>query len=97
MLTELYDSTLKAVELAVKSIRDNDQRAAESVLMLKGVFREQSERLLGRKAARLSAEDPDYLALVRLQMGFVDQMRRIYTLSKRIAKASLPEAIAQQA
>ena len=97
MLTQLYDSTVEAVELAVKSIRDNDQRAAESVLMLKGTFREQSERLLGRKAARLSAEDPDYLALVRVQMGFVDQMRRIYTLSKRIAKVSLPEAIAQQA
>jgi len=97
MLTELYDSTLQAVELAVKSIRDNDQRAAESVLMLKGAFREQSERLLGRKAARLSAEDPDYLALVRVQMGFVDQMRRIYTLCKRIAKVSLPEAIAERA
>ena len=97
MLTELYDSTVKAVELAVQSIRDNDQHAAESVMMLKGAFREQSDRLLGRKAARLSAEDPDYLALVRLQMGFVDQMRRMYTLSKRIAKVTLPPAIAQQA
>jgi phosphate:Na+ symporter len=97
MLTELYDSTVKAVELAVQSIRDNDQHAAESVMMLKSAFREQSDRLLGRKAARLSAEDPDYLALVRLQMGFVDQMRRIYTLSKRIAKVTLPPAIAQQA
>ena len=97
MLTELYDSTVKAVELAVQSIRDNDQHAAESVMMLKSAFREQSDQLLSRKAARLSAEDPDYLALVRLQMGFVDQMRRIYTLSKRIAKVTLPSAIAQQA
>ena len=96
MLTDLYDSTLKAVELAVQSIRENDQHAAESVMMLKGAFREQSERLLGRKAARLSAEDPEYLELVRLQMGFVDQMRRIYTLSKRIAKVTLPSAIAQR-
>ena len=97
MLTELYDSTVKAVELAVQSIRDNDQHAAESVMMLKSAFRDQSDRLLSRKAARLSPEDPDYLALVRLQMGFVDQMRRIYTLSKRIAKVTLPSAIAQQA
>ena len=96
MLTELYESTLKAVELAVQSIRDNDQNAAESVMMLKSAFRDQSERLLGRKASRLSADDPDYLGLVRLQMGFVDQMRRIYTLSKRIAKVTLPSAIAQE-
>ena len=97
MLTELYDSTVKSVELAVQSIRDNDQQAAEAVMLLKSAFREQSDRLLSRKAARLSAEDPDYLALVRLQMGFVDQMRRIYTLSKRIAKVTLPSAIAHQA
>ena len=97
MLTELYDSTLKAVELAMQSIRDNDPYAAESVMIMKGAFREQSERLLGRKAERLSAEDPEYLELVRLQMGFVDQMRRIYTLAKRIAKVTLPPAIAQQA
>ena len=96
MLTELYDSTLKSLELAVKAVRDNDQRAAESVLMMKGLFREQSERLLGRKAARLTASDPDYLELVRLQMGLVDQMRRIYTLAKRIAKVTLPKVIAQQ-
>ena len=97
MLTELYESTLKAVELAVQAIRDNDQHAAESVMMLKGTFREQSDRLLSRKAARLSADDPDYLELVRLQMGLVDQMRRIYTLAKRVAKVTLPSVIAQQA
>ena len=97
MLIELYESTFQSVELAVRAIRDNDQRAAESVMMLKGAFREQSERLLGRKAARLSAEDPDYLELVRLQMGLVDQMRRIYTLAKRVAKSTLPAVIAQQA
>jgi len=97
MLNELYESTLKSVELAVKAVRDNDQNAAESVMMLKEAFREQSERLLGRKAARLTAEDPEYLELVRLQMGLVDQMRRIYTLAKRVAKVTLPSVIAQQA
>lgn len=97
MLIEMYDSTLKAVELAVQAIRDNDQNAAESVVMLKNTFRDQADRLLGRKAARLSAEDPEYLELVRLQMGVVDQFRRIYTLSKRVAKTALPDVIAQQA
>ena len=97
ILMELYQSTLKSVELAVQAIRDNDQVAAESVLNMKNVFRDQSERLLARKATRLTADDPDYLDLVRLQMGFVDQMRRIYTLAKRIAKVTLPPVIAQQA
>ncbi len=41
-------------------------------------------------------EDPDYVNLVRLQMAFVDQMRRIYTLAKRIAKVALPPALAER-
>lgn len=95
MLEELYATVIEAVELTVKALRDNDQRAAESVLMLKDRVREQSERLLSRKAERLATDDPDYLTLIRLQMSFVDQMRRIYTLAKRITKDVLPPAIAR--
>jgi len=84
------------VELAVQAVRDNDQRAAGSVLLLKNTIRDQSENLLARKATRLDAEDPDYLNLVRLQMAFIDQMRRIYTLAKRIAKVALPPALAER-
>ena len=53
------------------------------------------ERLLARKSERLTADDPEYLTLVRLQMAFVDHMRRIYTLAKRIAKDILPAALAK--
>ncbi len=95
MLEELYATVIEAVELTVQALRDNDQRAAESVLMLKVQVREQSERLLSRKAERLATDDPDYLTLIRLQMSFVDQMRRIYTLAKRITKDVLPPAISR--
>ena len=54
--------------------------------MMKDSVRDQVDRLLERKAARLKADDPEYLALIRLEMSFVDQMRRIYTLAKRVAK-----------
>ncbi len=94
MLDELYETVTKAVELTVKAIRENDQIAAESVLMLKDDIREQVDRVLSRKAERLNAEDPDYLRLVRLQMGFVDHMRRIYTLAKRMTKIVLPPVLA---
>ena len=52
--------------------------------------------MLERKATLLRADDPDYLDLVRMQMSFVDYMRRIYTLAKRIAKVALPAGIAQK-
>ena len=95
MLEELYVTVLKSVELMVQALRDNDQRAAESVMLLKDSVRDQSERLLARKAERLTTDDPEYLTLARLQMAFVDHMRRIYTLAKRIAKGILPAALAK--
>jgi len=97
MLVDFHTTVVKSVELAVGAIRDNDQRAAESVLMMKDIIREHSELLLARKAERLTVEDPEYLELVRLEMSFVDQMRRIYTLTKRIAKVVLPPVLAQRA
>jgi phosphate:Na+ symporter len=96
MLIDFHATIVKTVELAVQAIRDNDQRAAESVLMMKGGIREHSERLLAWKAERLSVDDPEYIELVRIEMSFVDQMRRIYTLAKRIAKVVLPEVLAQR-
>jgi phosphate:Na+ symporter len=96
ILVALYTTVTRAVELAVQAVRDNDQRAAESVQLLKDTIRNQSENLLARKATRLGAEDPDYLNLVRLQMAFIDQMRRIYTLAKRIAKVALPPVLAER-
>ncbi len=96
MLVDFHTTVVKSVELAVRAIRDNDQLAAESVLTMKDAIREHSELLLARKAERLTAEDPDYLALVRLEMSYVDQMRRIYTLTKRIAKVVLPPVLAQR-
>lgn len=96
LLTGLYGTAIKAVGLTVRAVRDNDQHAAEEVLMMKNLVRDQSESLLARKAERLTADDPDYLALMRLHMSFVDQMRRIYTLTKRIAKTVLPPVLAQR-
>ncbi|MCP4289251.1 MAG: Na/Pi cotransporter family protein [Gammaproteobacteria bacterium] len=96
LLVNLYSTVSQSVEFAVKAVRDNDQRAAESVLMLKDEIRELSDQLATRKAQRLAGDDKEYLDLVRMEMSFVDQMRRIYTLSKRIAKVVLPEVLAQR-
>jgi phosphate:Na+ symporter len=95
LMMEVYDTVLKSVELTVQAIRDNDQHAAETVLLMKNIIRDNSESLLTRKANRLATDDQDYLKLVQLQMSFVDQMRRIYTLTKRIAKVVLPPVLAQ--
>ena len=94
MLDELYATVFSALQSTVQALREKDQVAAESVMMLKASVREQSDRLLARKAERLDTDDPEYLTLVRMQMAVVDHMRRIYTLTKRITKDVLPPALA---
>ena len=96
LLQHFHATVVSAVELAVQAIRDNDQQAAESVLTMKDRVRDQSAHLLERKAMRLTGSDTDYIDLVRLEMSFIDQMRHIYTLAKRIAKVVVPPVIAQR-
>ncbi len=95
-LVEIYGKVSDSVELAVQAVLENDQHAAESVLLMKDDIRDLSERLVARKAEQLAATDPDYINLVRLEMSFVEQMRRIYTLSKRVAKGVVPPVLAHQ-
>jgi phosphate:Na+ symporter len=96
MLRQLYATIVEAVEHTVQAVSANDQRAAESVMLLKDNVRIQSENLLARKAERLTVDVDDYLELVRLEMSFVDQMRRIYTLTKRVCRDILPAVLAER-
>ena len=96
MLRELYATVVEAVEQTVQAVKANDQNAAESVMLLKDDVRTLSESILARKAERLTVDDDKYVELVRLQMSFVDQMRRIYTLTKRVSRDFLPPALASR-
>lgn len=90
IMSELYDAVCRSVALAVQAVGKNDQRAAEKVLLMKGEIADLAIKLFERQAHRLPAEDPDYLNKIRLQMSIVEQLRRIYSLAKRIARTNLP-------
>jgi hypothetical protein len=55
-----------------------------------------AERLFERHAKRLHIDDPKYLQRVRLMTTFIEQLRYMYTLTKRIAKTQLPLEVARQ-
>ncbi len=94
MLEGLYEMVCRAVSLAVRALRDNDQQAAQEVLNLHDDVRALAERVLAAEAAQLRADRPDYVRIVRLQTSFVDRMRHVYTLAKRIAREVLPPVLA---
>jgi phosphate:Na+ symporter len=96
MLTDIYSSVLASVESTVQAVKEKDELAAESVLMLKEPIRKQSELILSRKAERLEKDDTAYVTLIRVEMSFVENMRHIYSLSRRISKTVLPSVLAQR-
>jgi phosphate:Na+ symporter len=96
MLQGLWENVRRALELSVKAVGENDQRSAHEVTLMKDDIRDLSDRLFARHAGRLRADDPMYLERVRLLMSFIEQLRHMFTLAKRIAKTHLPEAIAYE-
>jgi len=96
MVRGLFDTVRRGIELMVKAVGQSDQRAAQEVLLLKDDIRDFADRLFQRHARRLHIDDPGYLQRVRLMMTFIEQLRHMYTLTKRIAKTQLPLEVARQ-
>jgi phosphate:Na+ symporter len=96
MIHNIYTSVLVSVENTVQAVRNKDEIAAESVLMLKETIKQQSQLILSRKASRLANDDAAYVTLIRIEMSFVDNMRHIYSLARRIAKTALPPVLAER-
>ena len=96
MFKGLWECVRRSVELAVRAVGHNDQRAAQDVLLLKDDIRDFADRLFERHTNRLQSDDPNYLQKVRLLMSFLEQLRHIYTLAKRMAKTQLPVEVARQ-
>lgn len=96
MVKGLYETVRRGIELVVKAVGQSDQRAAQEVLLLKDDIRDFADRLFEHHAKRLHIDDPGYLQRVRLLMTFIEQLRHMYTLTKRIAKTQLPLEVARQ-
>jgi len=97
LLQGLWVSVRRALELAVRAVGENDQRLAREVLLMKDDIRDLADQLFSRHAGRLRADDPKYLARVRLLMTYIEQLRHMYTLAKRIARTHVPATITQEA
>ncbi len=97
MVEGLWTCVRESLALAVRAVGNSDERSAQEVLLLKDDIRDLSDQLFERHAKRLNADDPRYLERVRLLMTFIEQLRHMYTLTKRVAKTQLPVEVATEA
>ena len=73
----------------VNAVRRNDGALAEQVLNAKRELNSLLDTVLSHQAERLVEQGEDRLRLFRFEMEWVESLKRIYTLSKRISKLQL--------
>jgi phosphate:Na+ symporter len=90
MLKGLHETVSHALASAVQAVRDEDQQAAQDVVALKDEIDRRINEALTHQAGKLAEDDPKRLAVFRMEMDVMDSLKRIYTLSKRMARTVLP-------
>lgn len=94
VVSECYEATQRALELAVGAVRQPSEQVQTEIKTISDQVKTLAEKLMSQVAAGLDASDPNTLNTVRLQTTFVDGLRQISTLAKRIAQNVLnPENI----
>ncbi len=94
---DLHGEVLKTVELAVGSIRDNDQLAATEVRDRKERITLLAEKLLTLKSEHLGQGETVELETARIEISLVDKLLRIYSMARRMADIVLPPEVRKNA
>ena len=97
LLTNMADKVGHAVDQVIQAVREEDETAAEEVITLKDEVGRIADEFLMRQSERIAILDSGHLDLVRIEIEFLDILRSIYTLSKRIAKDFVPDEVASKA
>jgi phosphate:Na+ symporter len=94
LLRDLADKVSQAIEDVIRSVRENDEKAAENVIAVKEEIGRIAEEFLAHQSQRIGVKEDRHLALVRLEL---DKLRQMYTLAKRVAKEFVPDEVASKA
>lgn len=93
MLEQAYQSVYNVLDAAFRAVVDEDQGAAQEVLVHRDEFWRLSEQVQRRQAERLALDDPDRLVKHRLQIDLLDKLRRVYMLAEHLAARVLPDSV----
>jgi phosphate:Na+ symporter len=97
LLQQFAAKVQQAVEDTVKAIRESDETAAEAVIAIKDDVRLLADKALQLQSERIGVREERHLDLVRMELELLDNLRRIYTLAKRVARDFVPEEVASKA
>ena len=94
LFDELANTVGEAFDKLLDAIKNNDESLAAEVIALKEQVVHSVDAILKNQASRIGVQTSKHLLLVRLELELVDHLRRIYTLTKRIAREFIPDELA---
>jgi len=97
VLRKLHEVVSITAELAIDAVMGGDQRAAQEVIAMKGDISRLMDSAALHESQRLVAEEPNRLAAYTLEIDIIEKLKRIYYFAKRMAKAVVPEEVAEHA
>jgi phosphate:Na+ symporter len=89
VLRPLHEQVCWAFGRAVEGLAKSDLTAAREAIESKSKVNELSEVATSHLARRLGAYEPNRLAAFKVETGIIEDLRRINTLTRRIARAVL--------
>ncbi len=97
VLAGIHDAVSEAVKAALRSVMENDERAAQNVIAMKNWINILIEAATRHQALRLAADEPNRLAAYTVEIDVIEKLKRIYYFAKRMAKAVVPEELKEKA
>ncbi|MGB5279473.1 MAG: Na/Pi cotransporter family protein [Gammaproteobacteria bacterium] len=94
LLVDFSQTVGNAFDQLVVAIKQNDEKAAAEVISVKEHIRHSVDNILKNQAGRIAVQTSKELLLFRMELELVDQLRRIYTLTKRVAREFIPDELA---
>ncbi len=97
IMRELYDKTKESLIKVRQAVLEDDEVAAQEVIHMKAEINKLVKEVLILQAERLDKEGAENITVTQFENDLIDGMKRIYSLTKRIAKNSVPASIKSEA
>ena len=97
VLKDVHAKVSETVDTALKAVMNNDQKAGQEVIALKGEITRLIDAANVHLSERLMADEPNRLAAYAVEIDLIEKLKRIYYFAKRMAKVVVPEELAARA
>jgi len=90
VLEEFHGAVARALDLALLAITQRNADAARRVVRMKGEINDLADSAAMHEAKRLVAEEPNRIEAYSIEVDILENLKRIYYFSKRMARYSVP-------